>query len=104
MQRIRVIRELTDYIRFEMGWGYPPNVAAGEDIRIFELKAGNEALPVEHDFWLFDDRIAVRMDYTSDGAFIGPVEATNVETYRRARDLLLRWAVPFREYRPSLFI
>ena len=34
-QRVHVVREpLTDYLRYELGWSYPPNVEAGEDIRI----------------------------------------------------------------------
>ena len=34
-QRVHVVTEpLTDYLRYELGWSYPPNVEAGEDIRI----------------------------------------------------------------------
>jgi len=34
-QRVRIVTEpLTDYLRYELGWSYPPNVDVGEDIRI----------------------------------------------------------------------
>jgi hypothetical protein len=102
MQRVRVIRQMTDYIRFEMQWGYPANVTAGEDIRILDLGPEGEALPTQHDFWLFDDAIAVRLDYGSDGRFVGPIEVSDATTYRRTRDLVLRRAVPFAKYRASL--
>jgi hypothetical protein len=102
MQRVRVIRQMTDYIRFELHWGYPANVAAGEDIRILELGPENDALLTRHDFWLFDDAVAVRLDYATDGRFVGLVEIADATTCRRTRDLLLPLAVPFAKYRASL--
>jgi len=33
-QRVHVVCEpLTDYLRYELGWSYPPNVEAGEEAR-----------------------------------------------------------------------
>ena len=41
MQRVHVVTEpWSDYIRFELTWSYPPNVAAGEDIRIVTTPGG----------------------------------------------------------------
>jgi len=41
-QRVHVVREpLTDYLRYEFGWSYPPYVEAGEDIRILVAQAGS---------------------------------------------------------------
>jgi len=36
-----VVEPLTDYLRYELGWSYPPNVKAGEDIRILPAEAGH---------------------------------------------------------------
>ncbi|MCI0689628.1 MAG: hypothetical protein L0Y54_20695 [Sporichthyaceae bacterium] len=55
--RVHVLRTpLTDYLRFECEWGYAPNVAAGDDVRIVDL--AERAAPAgltDHDFWLIDD-------------------------------------------------
>jgi hypothetical protein len=101
MQRVRVVRQpLSDYVRMEFDWGYPDNVAAGEDIRIVEVKdASGVPDMLDHDYWLFDDRIAVRMEYTADGSFIRPVEVEDVVPYRRCRASAMRLAVPFSQYR-----
>jgi hypothetical protein len=103
MQRVRLVqRPLSDYIRFEMEWGYPANVAAGEDIRILELAPGEGFPYVADDFWLFDNETAVWLDYDEAGRFIGPVLADDVTGYRRMRDYALAHAMPFSEYRASL--
>src|SRR6266487_4396467 len=40
MQRVHIVAEpLTDYLRFEIGWGYPLSATAGEDIRISRAPA-----------------------------------------------------------------
>lgn len=100
MQRVRVVhRPLSEYVRLEFEWGYPDNVAAGEDIRILEL-ANGETLPhVSGDFWLFDNAVAVGMEYTADGSFIRPVEVSDIEPYRRCRVAIMARAVPFNQYR-----
>ncbi len=42
MQRVHVVKEpITDYLRFELTWGYQPNVDAGEDIGIVPVPPGN---------------------------------------------------------------
>jgi hypothetical protein len=101
IQRVRVFRRpLSDYVRLEFDWGYPDNVANGEDIRVLELADGDDVPGVlDHDYWLFDDAIAVRMEYASDGSFIRPVEVSDVSPYRRCRDIAMTLAVPFSQYR-----
>ena len=42
--RVRIVtRPVSDYTRYECEWGYAPNVAAGEDVRILDL--GERDLP-----------------------------------------------------------
>jgi hypothetical protein len=100
MQRVRVVRQpLSDYVRMEFAWGYPDNVRHGEDIRVFEVKdRGGVPGMLDHDYWLFDDRIVVRLEYTADGSFIRPVEVSDVAPYRRCRDVAMQLGVPFSQY------
>ena len=45
-QRVHVVTEpLTDYLRYELGWSYPPNIEAGEDIRILPTQQGRWPSP-----------------------------------------------------------
>jgi hypothetical protein len=70
MRRVHVVQEsLTDYLRFEIGYGYPPNVAAGEDVRILVGRPGEFGLPDE-DYWLFDSRHLWVMEYDDGGRFL----------------------------------
>jgi hypothetical protein len=100
MQRVRVVRQpLSDYVRMELEWGYPDNIANGEDIRILEL--GTDGVPgmVDHDYWLFDDATVVRLEYTDDGSFIRPVAVSNIVPYRRCRGVAMARATAFHAYR-----
>lgn len=104
MQRVRVIRgSMTEYQRFECEWGYPDNEQAGEDIRILELAAGDELTGMaDHDFWLFDDTIVVRLEYDESGRFLRPVAMSDPAPYRDCRDVAMARAVAFRQYRATL--
>lgn len=102
MQRVHLIRgDLTDYLRWEIGWGYPDNAAAGEDVRI--LHVGPDALPElgDEDFWLFDDELGVLMRYGPQGEWLGQNATRDpevLEVCRQKRDRALTLAVPFSEY------
>jgi hypothetical protein len=87
--RVRFLHNpLHDYERYECEWGYVPNAAAGEDIRV--LRLGEHGLPPElpdHDFWLLDNTHPLRMHYGPTGEFVGAtVEHAMIDTYRRCRD------------------
>jgi hypothetical protein len=67
MARVHGVREpLTDYLLYELTWSYPANVAAGEDVRIAPVSA---ALP-GRDFWLFDSRALLWLDYDASGRLV----------------------------------
>jgi hypothetical protein len=90
-------------LRFELAWLYPYNVRAGEHVFILRRDAAERALadlPVG-DFWLFDDAVAVEMEYDSQGRFIRPVRASEDELgrYSQLKDAALREAVPFEVFR-----
>jgi hypothetical protein len=78
--RVRLVtRPVTLYTRYECEWGYAPNVAAGEDVRVLDL--GEQPVPDElaaADWWRFDwwlvesaddERRVVGMTYEPDGRF-----------------------------------
>ena len=109
MQRVRVVRRpLSDYIRLEFDWGYPDNIAAGEDIRILEL-VGDDRLPFVpepdrgYDFWCFDRVTVVRLEYDGAGQFIRPVDASDhVSRFTACQDYAMRRALPFSDYRATV--
>jgi hypothetical protein len=102
-QRVHVLRSpLSDYLRYECEWGYVPNVAAGEDVRILDLaeQPRPAGLDIDHDFWLLDDQAVVRMHYDPAGRFTGAEILTEADLprYRAARDAALSAAEPFTSY------
>ena len=73
MQRVHLIKHpLSDYVRFEIEESYPPNIEAGEDVRI--AVDGDWST----DFWMFDDLDAWVMHYDDAGTLLG---AQNVSHY-----------------------
>jgi hypothetical protein len=95
MRRVRVVTyPLTDYLRFELAM-YRQTVAAGEDIRV----CSSPEIAGYGDWWLFDDRVVVTMNYDEAGHFLGTEQdATDVVTYCRRRDLALEHSIPFADY------
>jgi hypothetical protein len=91
-----------------LGWSYPPNVEAGEDIRILVAKAGSwpvsargEILSELKDYWLFDSSDLWVMEYADDGAFLSIEQVTEpamIVTAARRRDAALHQAIPYRDY------
>jgi hypothetical protein len=101
LQRVHVLSSpLTEYLKFELGWGYPGNVKDGEDIRILDTADTDAPELPDHDFWLFDEKIVLRMHYTDNGEFLGAEELTGEHAvdYVLYRHKALRAAVPYTEY------
>lgn len=100
MQRAKVVwRPFTDYTRYLFAWAVPGNVAAGEDYRILDLTDRELDLP-RLDFWLFDDAAVLLLHYNPDGTLRDRelADPSELDQYRRWRDLALAEAVPFGEY------
>jgi hypothetical protein len=98
-ERTHVLRlPLTDYLRFELEYEYTCLQQAGDDCHILEVPDGNP-LPVPAvDFWLFDDTLAVRMDYDPEGHLLACEQITDAATvgeFLRTRDTALSMAIPF---------
>jgi len=109
VQRVHLANEpLTDYLRYEFEWSYPPNVEAGEDIRILpagDIPAGMiNGLAAQGDYWLFDSSDLWVMQYDRDGRFVYIQQVSEPNTIvMRAylRDAALHYATPYRDYMRS---
>ncbi len=78
VQRVHVVREpLTDYLRFELTWGYEPNAEAGEDIRVVRVDDDWPRELPRHDYWLFDATDLYDMHYDNDGVLLGVEHVTD---------------------------
>jgi hypothetical protein len=100
--RVHVVRSpLSDYLRYEFGWGYAYNLAY-ERIRILDV--AEREMPVSldgiGDFWLLDGRHVAVMHYDEDGRYLGFHEASEdrVPRYMAVADATWRAAVPFETY------
>jgi hypothetical protein len=112
-QRVHVVTEpLSQYAQLELTWGYGPNTAAGEDIRIIPVREG-EAWPLDvpHcDFWLFDNSELYDQHYDHTGAWLGTEVVTDparIVAACRWRDAALHQSVPWTDYiadRPELAV
>jgi hypothetical protein len=102
-QRVHVVTEpLTDYMRYELTWGYEPNAKAGEDIRIIPVPGSRLWPPLpKSDFCLFDSSELFAMIYGPDGTWRGaePVsDPHRIVEACRWRDAALHHAVPWQAY------
>ncbi|WP_412540191.1 hypothetical protein R8Z50_30900 [Longispora sp. K20-0274] len=102
LSRVHVVTSpLTDYLRYEFEWGYATSVRHGERISILDLAMVDYAGPMpDFDFWLFDDKLGVRMHYAPDGSYehatlLAPGDIPNLIHFRES---LLAAAVPFADY------
>lgn len=102
-RRVHVVVEpLTDYLRFECVWAYRSNVEAGEDVNILPVDENTWPEGIPHsDYWLFDSRRLVRMNYAPDGTMLTPELVTDpaqVVLANAVRDRALHLSIPFSEY------
>ena len=105
MQRVHLVAEpLNSYLQFEIGWAYELNAGAGEDIRILPAHRAPSAVAQSRDYWLFDSRTLIRMDYDNQGRLaelthIRDTDAITEANY--ARDAALHHSIPLGQYAES---
>ncbi|MEV1009166.1 DUF6879 family protein [Streptomyces sp. NPDC049881] len=101
MYRVHILaRPLTDYLRYELSWGYRRNMTAGEEFFILDTTERENPIPNAPDFWLFDEQTVGAMTYDGDGKYLGtefPGE-DQLSTFLGYRDTALAHAVPFPEW------
>ncbi|MGW7582152.1 DUF6879 family protein [Kitasatospora sp. NPDC054768] len=100
MYRVHILsRPLTDYLRFELAWGYHRNMAVGEEFFILDVTDRKNPVPEAPDFWLFDDETVAAMSY-DEGRYLGVDFRTGARSaeFRAYRDTVMAQAVPFSEW------
>ncbi|MEW2118731.1 DUF6879 family protein [Streptomyces sp. NPDC005474] len=97
--RVHVVtRPLSTYLQYEFMY-YRPHVWAGEDIRIMDVTDRDNPLANVQDFWMFDKRTVVLMNYEADGTQISrEVYEGDVTPYVEYERIALAESVPFEEY------
>ncbi|MGW1077456.1 DUF6879 family protein [Streptomyces sp. NPDC002537] len=99
MYRVHILsRPLTDYLRFELGWGYRKNAESGEEFFILDTTEQPNPLAGVPDFWMFDESSTVSMNYGEGGEFLGAELHSEVSEWQEFRDIALARSVPFREW------
>ncbi|MFD4631407.1 DUF6879 family protein [Streptomyces sp. NPDC058284] len=101
MYRVHILaRPLSDYLRFELGWGYVRNQEAGEEFFILDTTEQPNPLEGVPDFWAFDERSVVTMQYGDGGEFLSAELAPEeqAQEWIEYRDAALSNAIPFRDW------
>jgi len=99
--RVRVVSlPLTDYSRFAM-WVGGYTREAGDDIRYLTRDQAEAAELPKHDFWLFDSRQLIMMNFAEDDRFLGAEiieEPAMIVQHTYWRDAARHHAVPRDEF------
>ncbi|MER6916152.1 DUF6879 family protein [Streptomyces sp. NPDC000594] len=101
MYRVHILnRPLTEYLRFELSWGYRRNMTAGEEFFILDTTDRENPIPDAPDFWLFDERVISAMKYDDAGKYLGSdfLDEERLATFLAYRDTAMAQAVPFPEW------
>ena len=103
MHRVHVVEmPISSYIRFEFASAYDLTAAAGENVRILPVRAGEwpEHIP-RCDYWLFDSVTLVLMNYENSGRFLSAEVVDDPAQIIKAnylRDIAVTSSVPYQEY------
>lgn len=99
-RRVHILRTpINPYLTYELGWLYPGNIDAGEDIRILDVTRQPAAAHLLSlgDFWAVDRTHVARSRYDDDGRFLGSVAASAdaAAAFVAMGELAWSMAVPF---------
>ncbi len=98
MERVHVIiLPISKYLKYEIE-AYKANIEAGEKVS-FMLKEEFDKIntKINHDFWLFDDKIVLKMNYDLSGKFKGFEEIKNASEFVKLKDITLLKSKPISE-------
>ncbi|WP_369033482.1 DUF6879 family protein [Streptomyces adonidis] len=99
--RVHILaRPLTDYLRFELGWGYQKNMSGGEEFFILDTTERPNPLENVPDFWFFDSESVAVMNYDGSGKFMGSeiLSPERTAEFIRHRQTALAQAEPFADW------
>jgi len=90
---------LTPYLRYALQFGYVHYHASGAAVRFLLHSAPGDVLSLANkDFYVFDDKTVILMEYDESGEFLGSeqmVSAAEIARYLSIRDQVLRYSVDF---------
>lgn len=72
--RVRIMPPiLTPYLQYELEWCYPRNWLGGESIKVAKQELYNQLVKPEVfcDYWIFDKKYVLKMEYSEDGKYLG---------------------------------
>ncbi len=96
-QRVRrVVRPMNDYTKFEIEI-HKESAKRGDKIRIIGDDLFQTLDITLQDFWLVDNKIAIKMNYGDQGRYLGFSIDEDIEKYAKAKDLLWRHSFPIEE-------
>jgi hypothetical protein len=101
VSRVRVLTApLTDYQRYQVAWGIPGNVTAGEQVRILDPAAVTEPIAPQQDFWIFDDATVVHLNFDPEGRLIDRhlIDEPDLDQYARWREAAIRVSLSWRDW------
>ncbi|MFI1017629.1 DUF6879 family protein [Streptomyces sp. NPDC020965] len=101
VHRVHIVtRPLTEYLRYELGWGYQKNSTGGEEFFILDTTEQPNPLKGVPDFWIFDSADTAVMRYDDQGAFLGAdvLPLDDSAEFVRYRDAALAHAEPFTDW------
>lgn len=90
-RRVRYIQTPpSEYLKFEIDWGYKGNVKKGEEI-YYTTDLPSNNIPILKDFWLFDDKTLFFMEYDYIGRFLGvsKLSEAHIPAYIKLKNQLL---------------
>lgn len=95
-------KKLTPYLRLAIEWCYVKDYSAGEQIR-FLLPTAPEQIRelATQDFWMFDDKTVVVMQYDDNGKYLGFEHVTDdskICDYVRIRDLAVEHSIDLPQF------
>ncbi|MFE6055970.1 DUF6879 family protein [Kitasatospora sp. NPDC056446] len=93
-----VTRPFSEYLRYEFMY-YLPHARAGEDVRIMDVTDRPNPLAGVTDYWMFDKKEVVLMNYLPDGTQIDrTVFEGDIGPFIEYQRIAIAGSVPFEEY------
>ncbi len=94
MERVRLVAEpLTEYAKNEL-IVHKKSKTFGDDIRIIKEKTFNTLNIKKEDFWLVDEKLVLKMNYSIIGEYLGfDIIENDMDSYIKTKNLLLRSSV-----------
>ncbi|MEN9338081.1 MAG: hypothetical protein RIQ41_395 [Candidatus Parcubacteria bacterium] len=91
MQRVRLIIEpLTEYTKSELVV-HKKSKTFGDTIKIVKEEVFNTLNIKQEDFWLIDEKVVLKMKYSTDGEYLGfDIVENDTDFYIKTKNLLLK--------------